>query len=147
MKKILALVLAAMMLLCCVSCGGGSDLKLIKENGKMVIGITLYEPMNYYAEDGATLIGFDTEFAEALCAKLGVTPEFQIIDWDMKETELKSGNIDAIWNGLTVTEERNQNFRKQNTKNFVLLLQRRYHTRPHSSPRSTMPAQWFPDRS
>ena len=109
MKKILALVLAAMMLLCCVSCGGGSDLKLIKENGKMVIGITLYEPMNYYAEDGATLIGFDTEFAEALCAKLGVTPEFQIIDWDMKETELKSGNIDAIWNGLTVTEERKEN--------------------------------------
>ena len=109
MKKILSLVLAAMMLLCCVSCGGGSDLALIKENGKMVIGITLYEPMNYYAEDGATLIGFDTEFAEALCAKLGVEPVFQIIDWDMKETELKSGNIDAIWNGLTVTEERKEN--------------------------------------
>ncbi len=109
MKKILSLVLAAMMLLCCVSCGGGSDLALIKENGKMVIGITLYEPMNYYAEDGSTLIGFDTEFAEALCAKLGVAPEFQIIDWDMKETELKSGNIDAIWNGLTVTEERKEN--------------------------------------
>ncbi len=110
MKKILALALAAIMLLSCVSCGGGvADLALIKENGKMVIGITLYEPMNYYDTDGSTLIGFDTEFAEALCAKLGVTPEFQIIDWDMKETELKSGNIDAIWNGLTVTEERKEN--------------------------------------
>lgn len=108
MKKILSLVIAAIMLLCCVSCGG-SDLAMIKENGKMVIGITLYEPMNYYDEDGSTLIGFDTEFATALCAKLGVEPVFQIIDWDMKETELKSGNIDAIWNGLTVTEERKEN--------------------------------------
>ena len=108
MKKILSLVIAAIMLLCCVSCGS-SDLATIKENGKMVIGITLYEPMNYYDEDGATLIGFDTEFAVALCAKLGVEPVFQIIDWDMKETELKSGNIDAIWNGLTVTEERKEN--------------------------------------
>ena len=87
MKKILSLVIAAIMLLACVSCGS-SDLAAIKENGKMVIGYTLYEPMNYYDEDGETLIGFDTEFAIALCAKLGVEPVFQIIDWDMKETEL-----------------------------------------------------------
>ncbi|MBQ7922269.1 MAG: transporter substrate-binding domain-containing protein [Clostridia bacterium] len=110
MKKILALVLSMLMLSACLfSCGSTGDLAAIKENGKMVIGITLYEPMNYYAEDGETLIGFDTEFAEALCAELGVKAEFQIIDWKMKETELKSGNIDAIWNGLTVTEERKEN--------------------------------------
>jgi len=108
MKKILALILASIMLLCCVSCGTASDLASVKENGKLVIGITLYEPMNYYAEDGTTLVGFDTEFAEALCKELGVEPEFQIIDWKMKETTLKAGNIDAIWNGLTVTEERKE---------------------------------------
>ncbi len=85
-----------------------SDYEYIKGNGKLVIGITYYEPMNYKAEDG-TLTGFDTEFAEAVCAKLGVTPEFQEIDWDMKETELKSRNIDCIWNGLTVTEDRRAN--------------------------------------
>ena len=71
-----------------------SDYAYITGNGKMVIGITYYEPMNYKAEDGS-LTGFDTEFAEAVCAKLGVTPEFQEIDWDMKETELKSRNIDC----------------------------------------------------
>lgn len=85
-----------------------SDYAYITGNGKMVIGITYYEPMNYKAEDGS-LTGFDTEFAEAVCAKLGVTPEFQEIDWDMKETELKSRNIDCIWNGLTVTEDRRAN--------------------------------------
>ena len=85
-----------------------SDYDYIKGNGKMVIGITIYEPMNYYDEKGE-LTGFDTEFANDLCSRLGVTPEFQIIDWDMKETELKSKNIDCIWNGLTVTEERRAN--------------------------------------
>ena len=85
-----------------------SDYDYITGNGKMVIGITIYEPMNYY-DDKGELTGFDTEFASDLCSRLGVTPEFQIIDWDMKETELKSKNIDCIWNGLTVTEERRAN--------------------------------------
>ena len=109
MKKILALVLAAMMCMTAlVSCGGKSDWAYIEDKGEMVIGITLFEPMNYYDENGK-LIGFETEFAEAICAKLGVTPKFQVIEWEQKETELKSKNIDAIWNGLTVTEERKEN--------------------------------------
>ena len=84
------------------------DLALIKENGTLKIGITIFAPMNYYDEDGK-LIGFDTEFAEAVCAKLGVTPEFIEINWDTKEIELAAKNIDCIWNGLTVTEERREN--------------------------------------
>ena len=110
MKKTFLLILAALMTSgMLASCGGGdSDLQYVKDQGKLVIGITEYEPMNYYDENGK-LIGFDTEFAEAVCAKLGVEPVFQIIDWDMKETELKAKNIDAIWNGLTVTEERKEN--------------------------------------
>ncbi len=51
-------------------------------------------------------IGFDTEFAEAVCEKLGVTPVFQEIDWDNKEIELKGKSIDCIWNGFTVNDER-----------------------------------------
>ncbi len=85
-----------------------TDSAAITASGKMVIGITIYEPMNYYDEQG-NLTGFDTDFANAVCEKLGVTPEFQVIDWDMKETELKSKNIDCIWNGLTVTEDRKEN--------------------------------------
>ena len=85
-----------------------SDFEDISAKGKMVIGITIYEPMNYYDENHV-LTGFDTEFAGEVCQRLGVEPEFQVIDWDMKETELKSKNIDCIWNGLTVTEERRAN--------------------------------------
>ena len=110
MKKALALVLSLVMLtLCLAACGkGASDLAYVQNNGKLIIGITLYAPMNYY-DDDKVLVGFDTEFATAVCEKLGVTPDFQIIDWDTKETTLKAKNIDCIWNGLTVTEERKAN--------------------------------------
>ncbi len=84
-----------------------SDLGYIVANGKMVIGITEYAPMNYY-DDAGKLIGFDTEYAEAVCAKLGVAPEFVVINWDTKEMELEAKNIDCIWNGFTITEERKE---------------------------------------
>jgi polar amino acid transport system substrate-binding protein len=84
------------------------DLAKIEDAGKMVIGITDYEPMNYYDADG-TLIGFDTEYAQLVCEKLGVEAEFIEIDWDNKEIELNAGEIDAIWNGMTYTEERDEN--------------------------------------
>ena len=84
------------------------DLDYIKGKGSLTIGITIYEPMNYYDESGE-LTGFDTEFAVALCAKLGVTPDFVEINWDTKEIELAAKNIDCIWNGLTITEARREN--------------------------------------
>ncbi|MDR2163372.1 MAG: transporter substrate-binding domain-containing protein [Clostridiales Family XIII bacterium] len=84
-----------------------SDIAYVKGNGSLKIGITIFAPMNYYDDDGK-LIGFDTEFAEAVCAKLGVKPEFIEINWDTKELELQSKNIDCIWNGFTVTPERAQ---------------------------------------
>ena len=84
------------------------DLAYIKSNGKLKVGITIFSPMNYYNEAGE-LVGFETEFTKAFCEKLGVTPEFIEINWDTKEVELAAKNIDCIWNGLTVTEERKQN--------------------------------------
>lgn len=84
------------------------DFAYIQGKGTLVIGITIYAPMNYKDETGA-LVGFDTEFAEAACAKLGLTPEFVEIDWDSKELELSSKKIDCIWNGLTVSEDRRAN--------------------------------------
>ena len=110
MKKFLILALAALMcILALTACGSTeSDYEYVKSNGKLVIGITLYEPMNYYDDDG-NLIGLDTEFAEYVCAELGLEPEFQTINWEQKESFLKAKNIDCIWNGLTVTEERKEN--------------------------------------
>ena len=111
MKKIVAFVMAAAMCLSLCACGAkpsASDLEAIKAKGEMVIGYTVYEPMNYTDENGV-FTGFDTELATAVCAKLGVTPKFQEINWDTKEVELNAGTIDCVWNGMTITEERQAN--------------------------------------
>lgn len=104
MKKVLALLLALLMVLTMAACAKEETKTETKEETKeeekvLVIGYTDYAPMNY-TEDGK-LIGFDTEFAEAVCKKLGMTPKFQLIDWGNKYMELNSGNIGCIWNGFT----------------------------------------------
>lgn len=80
------------------------DIAYIQANGKMVIGITDYEPMNYKDENDEWT-GFDTEFALAVCEKLGVEAEFVEIDWDNKFFALESKAIDCIWNGMTISDE------------------------------------------
>ena len=132
MKKTLSLILAAALSLSLAACGGGSasssvpaasspadapaastpaaesDLEYIKAKGSMVIGYTIYEPMNY-TDDNGVFTGFDTELATAVCEKLGVEPEFQLIDWNTKEIELAGKTIDCIWNGMTLDAEREAN--------------------------------------
>ena len=85
-----------------------SDWEYIQMKGELIVGITLFAPMNYNDENGE-LIGFETEFAKAVAEKLGVKVKFQEIDWNSKETELASKNIDCIWNGMTITPEREEN--------------------------------------
>jgi len=80
------------------------DLDYIKANGKLVIGITDYAPMNY-KDDAGNWTGFDTEFAIAICEKLGVEAEFVEIEWDSKFIALESKAIDCIWNGMTISDE------------------------------------------
>ena len=115
MKKTFALAATAILLLSIFGCQkkAVSDYEYIKSKGKMVVGITLFKPMNYQATDG-TLIGFDTEFAREAAARLGVEAEFIEINWDFKETELSSKNIDCIWNGMTITEPLKQNLSVSN---------------------------------
>ena len=112
MKRILALILATLMVTClfagCSKEDNSDDLKYVKDKGTMVVGITLFAPMNYKDANG-DLIGFETEFAKAVCEKLGVKAEFKEINWDSKEVDLSSKNIDCIWNGMTITEERKAN--------------------------------------
>ncbi len=126
-KKLLALMLAgAMSLSMLAGCGGeknedaatdtngdantetASDLAYVQDKGKMVIGYTVYEPMNYTDENGE-FTGFDTEFAKAVCEKLGVEPEFVEINWDTKVVELDAKSIDCIWNGMTITDDLKEN--------------------------------------
>ena len=58
-----------------------SDLAYVKEKGTLVVGITEFEPMDYKDENGEW-IGFDADMAKAFAESLGVTAEFQVIDWD-----------------------------------------------------------------
>ena len=128
MKRLVSAFLAGAMALSLAACGGaaststaasasasasgsaaasqsaGSDLDYIKGKGKLVIGYTVYEPMNYTDADG-NFTGFDTELATAVCEKLGVEPEFVEINWDTKVVELDAKSIDCIWNGMTLTED------------------------------------------
>lgn len=66
-----------------------------------------FVPMGFEEKNG-TYAGFDIELAQYVSKKLGITVHFQPIDWDMKETELQNGTIDAIWNGYSATDERRE---------------------------------------
>lgn len=89
-----------------------NDWNAIVAEGKIVIGYTLNPPMAIQATAGDPLTGFDIELPKAVFEWINkeygtnLTVEFQLIDWNTKETELSSGNIDVIWNGMTITEER-----------------------------------------
>ena len=127
MKKMIALLLAAMMVLSMAACASktaetaapadtaepaaaetaaaaDSDLAYIQDKGTLVIGITDFEPMDYKDTDGSW-IGFDADMAKAFAESLGVTAEFVEIDWDNKILELDSKTIDCVWNGMTLTAE------------------------------------------
>ena len=108
MKKIISLALAVLLVATLFAgCGAkeDSDLKTIQDKGKIVVGITDYAPMDYKDENGEWT-GFDAEFAELFAAELGVKCEFFVIaDWGKKFMELDTKQIDAVWNGMTITEE------------------------------------------
>ena len=101
----LALSLVPAMLMGCgkKEASTGSDLDYIKQKGTFVVGITDFAPMDYQDADGSW-IGFDADLAKLVAEKLGVTPEFLVINWDNKVFELNSKNIDVVWNGMTLTD-------------------------------------------
>ena len=70
-----------------------------KDDNIIVVGYTIYEPMNYLENN--QLVGFDTELAKAVFQELGYTVKFKEISWENKYIDLNSGNIDCIWNGFT----------------------------------------------
>lgn len=103
MKKLLAVLLCVIMLFTFAGCKRGTDLEEVMDAGKIVIGITDYEPLNYKVDGEWT--GFDTELARLFAKKLGVKAEFVEIDWKDKYDLLDEYEIDCVWNGMTVIYE------------------------------------------
>ena len=132
MKKLLALMLALVMVFALAACGdsgstttpgaeptggttesaapsdnGGdaeSDMAYVQDKGTLIVGITNFEPMDYQDANGEWR-GFDADLAKAFGESLGVEVQFQEITWDYKVEELNSRQIDVVWNGMTITDE------------------------------------------
>lgn len=78
----------------------------IQRRGKVIIGLDdSFVPMGFRKKNGK-LVGYDVDLARAVFKQYGIKVDFQTIDWSMKETELRNGTIDLIWNGYTVTASR-----------------------------------------
>ncbi len=87
---------------------GDFSLQTVLEKGEFTVGLDdSFPPMGFRDEDG-NLTGFDVELAQAVAEHIGVKATLQAIDWKAKELELDSGNIDMIWNGYTITPERQE---------------------------------------
>ena len=100
MKKVVASVLAvATMALAFAGCGK-------KDDKKFIVGFDQeFPPMGFVADDGS-YVGFDLDLAKECASRMGMEFVAQPIAWDSKDQELATGNIDCIWNGFTITEDR-----------------------------------------
>jgi polar amino acid transport system substrate-binding protein len=111
-KSILAILLLGITTF--LVCGWGQPSKdnsweKVKSKGQFVLGMDdSFPPMGFRDEKGK-IVGFDVDIAKEVCARLKLKLKLQPINWDAKEQELNSGKIDCIWNGFTITKERQNN--------------------------------------
>lgn len=88
--------------------GEDTSLEDVKANGKLIVGLDdTFVPMGFRDEAG-NLVGFDIDLAKAVSEEMGIPFEFQAIDWDAKELELQNKKVDCLWNGLSITPEREE---------------------------------------
>lgn len=83
-----------------------ASLQYILDREKFILGLDDTFPPMGFRDDANNIVGFDIDLAQAVCDKLGVELVLQPVDWTAKEQELATKNIDAIWNGFSITEER-----------------------------------------
>lgn len=110
-RRLLSVLMVAVMVISLAACkkdGTGVDnsLKYIQDNGKLVLGLDDAFPPMGFRDENNNIVGFDIDLAQAVCDKLGVELVLQPVKWEAKEQELNTKNIDCIWNGLSVTPDR-----------------------------------------
>ncbi len=112
MKKIalvaLAILGSGLLFSCKKTAKVDNSLEELKTRGVFVLGLDdSFPPLGYRDED-SNIVGYDIDLAKEVAKRLGVEFKAQPIDWDAKEMELSTGKIDCIWNGLTITKEREE---------------------------------------
>jgi polar amino acid transport system substrate-binding protein len=110
MKKILSLlIILALAVTTVFAATQDNSLNYIKEKGVFVLGLDdSFPPMGFRDQEGE-ITGFDIDLAKEVCKRMGVELKTQPVDWNAKILDLNSKNIDVIWNGLTITDERKKN--------------------------------------
>lgn len=105
MKKLLMVILMVVGLFTGVYAADKSFDK-VKDKGVLVVGLdATFAPMGFRGENGE-IVGFDIDLAKEVAKRWGVEVEFKPCEWDGIIFDLNSGNIDMVWNGMTMTEER-----------------------------------------
>lgn len=101
-----------------------NSLEELKARGKFVLGLDDAFPPLGFRDDDNNIVGYDIDLAKEVANRLGVQFVAQPINWDSKEQELSTGNIDCIWNGLTITPERKEqlSFSKPYLNNAQVLV-------------------------
>ena len=106
MKKLLFLLISIVILSILISGCSSKKIETKKDSNTVIIGIDdTFVPMGFKNEKG-DIVGFDVDLSKEAFKRMNLKVIFQPIDWSMKETELTNGNIDLIWNGYTMTHER-----------------------------------------
>ena len=114
-RTILSGIAAAALLLAAAGCGrqaeadapaGDGSLQKVLDAGQLVVGLDTGYPPIGFVDGSGEIVGFDVDVAREACSRLGVKLVLRHIDWDDKEEELNSGNIDCIWNGMSITPAR-----------------------------------------
>ncbi|MEW4353973.1 amino acid ABC transporter substrate-binding protein [Streptococcus pneumoniae] len=116
LKGIVGATIALALSIVLVACGKASTSKdtnsdqwqTYESSKKITIGFdNTFVPMGFQDKSGKD-VGFDIDLATAVFKKYGIEVNWQPINWDLKETELKNGTIDLIWNGYSKTKEREE---------------------------------------
>lgn len=119
MKKLLALSLALLMILMLGACGGStsqtsssdaeaSGSEAVSEKTTLIIGLDDQFPPMGFRDENNNLVGFDIDLATEAAKRAGLEAVPTPIDWTTKELELNGDKVDVLWNGLTITPERQE---------------------------------------
>lgn len=107
--KILNFLMVVIISLTFIACGNkekGNTLNDIKNKGKFVVGLDdSFPPMGFRSEK-EEIVGFDIDLAKEVAKRMKLNVEFKTVEWDGVIGSLNNGDIDLIWNGLTITENR-----------------------------------------